>query len=216
MNSNRSIGQRNLRRVICVWGDVEREHQLLLPLFGKDHKVRGLIGFSAQAPPVWYPEIPVMTQGRRMGFKSAYREHPPPWEEVERDLFEGCYYFDIWSAMAGVLPTVPGAPSIYGSVNLARARLLGRPILDVFFEPQLHRVRTLLVRERWWRKRHYDVLMLPAFAEAIDAPAAPDAVLAGLAGAGSGYDMVPMRAGWLLRMLRDSLAKNKTKPPAPS
>ena len=106
MNNRAGIAQRSLRHLECQWGESIQKHQLLLAIFHADHKVKGFIGFSVKEDPVWYPGVPLIVTRSRLTFKNAYQERPPEWGEVERDLFQGAYFFDAWRAVASVLPMV--------------------------------------------------------------------------------------------------------------
>ncbi|MEE8435084.1 MAG: hypothetical protein V3S64_09895 [bacterium] len=160
-------GQRTLRNIECVWGKQVRKHLLVMPLFHADHKVRGMIGFSSQENPLWYPGTPAGIERRRLTFKDAFYDHPPPWGEVERDLFQGAYYFDSWLAVASWWPQLPDAPSPEGGVNLALATIRSQSIAEVYFEPSLHRLRALGLRESFFRTRRTDVFSLPSFVDSI-------------------------------------------------
>ena len=160
-------GQRDLRKMECVWGKQIHQHLLVLPLFHADHKVQGMIGFSSRQHPLWYPGAPVAVERRRLIFKAAFYDRPPPWGEVERDLFRGAYYFDSWLAVANWWPRLPDAPSTEGGVNLALATIRSHSIAEVYFEPSLHRLRALELRESFFRTRRADVFSLPSFADFI-------------------------------------------------
>lgn len=167
MGQRELTGQRTLRDMECVWGRQVRKHLLVMPLFHADYKVRGMIGFSSLENPLWYPGVPTAVESRRLTFKDAFYDHPPSWGELERDLFQGAYYFDSWLAVANWWPQLPDAPSPEGGVNLALATIRSRSIAEVYFEPSLHRLRALGLRESFFRTRRTDVFSLPSFVDSI-------------------------------------------------
>ena len=195
-------GQRALRKMECVWGKQTRQHSLVMPLFHADHKVRGMIGFSSREDPLWYPGPPAAVEGHRLTFKDAFYDHPPPWGELERDFFQGVYYFDSWLAVANWWPELSDAPSAEGGVNLALATIRSQSISEVYFEPSLHRVRALDLRESFFRTRRTDVFSLPSFADSIVPGGAARRKQGGLSQA---PDPAAGEGGLLVRMFRQAL-----------
>ena len=210
MNYRDGITQRSLRRLECHWGNSVRKHQLLVAVFHSDHKVKGFIGFSVEENPVWYPGVPLIVTRNRLTFKSANQDRPPAWGEVERELFQGVYFFDAWGALASVLPAVPDAPPLAGGINLARATVESRPIVDVVFEPHLHRLRALLVRHRGFFTRRMEVMTLGAFAEVIQSGKRPRGMDYGK-GPASG-NPPPVQEGFFTRWLRRALTGRDAGP----
>lgn len=199
--THKLTGQRTLRNVECVWGRQITKHLLVMPLFRADHKVLGMIGFSSREDPLWYPGSPIAVERRRLTFKDAFYDHPPPWAEVERDLFQGAYYFDIWQALASWWPQVPDAPSPEGGVNLALATIRSQSIAEVYFEPSLHRVRALDLRESFFRVRRTDVFSLPSF---VDSIVPEGAARRGRDGSAPGK--APKPGGLLARLARQAIS----------
>ena len=204
------VQQRTLRRTLCQWGDQSRTHFVLVPFFHSDYKVIGIVGWSPNEEPVWYPGVPLIVDRRRLVFKNSATELPPPWAELPADTFDGAYYHDSWGALKAEIQMMPGAPSLERAANLAGSRLSGRRILDVLFEPPLHRVRAFVLKERFFRNRTVSIMSMPALTEALQPPAKTKARAPTL-------DAVSLRReGWITRLIRKALAPNPRAPPKSS
>ena len=204
-------GARSLRRYECRWGDFSRKHHLVIPIFQANHKVKGFLGFSVEDFPVWYPGIPIIVERKRLVFKSAYDDRPPSWGEVDRELFADAYFFDPWDAVASVLPRISQAPPLKGGINLARATLQSRPMIDVYFEPALHRLRAIEVVDWLIFKRRIDVTTLPAFPEAIETSRNSSVIR--VEGAQRASYPKSRREGFVTRFLRNALTEKRPTPP---
>ena len=161
------IAQRTLRRVRVLWGPQERRHEALIPVFDRGYKVLGLVGLDANGTLSWYPGVPLMVERGRLRFKSSLSDASPAWSEVPAGLLEGSCFLDSWGAIQALLPRQPGAPSLAGSLNLTGQRIRGRWIVDVVFEPGLHRVRAFVLAGRWGRGERIGVMRLPALAQSL-------------------------------------------------
>lgn len=204
------VQQRTLRRTLCQWGDQSRTHFVLVPFFHSDYKVIGIVGWSPNEEPVWYPGVPVTVARRRLVFKGSLTELPPPWAELPADTFDGAYYHDSWGALKAEIQMMPGAPSLERAANLAGSRLSGRIIVDVMFERPLHRVRAFVLKGRFFRNRIVSILSMPALTEALQPPAKTKARAPTL-------DAVSLRReGWITRLIRKALAPNLRVPPKSS
>ena len=204
------VQQRTLRRTLCQWGDQSRTHFVLVPFFHSDYKVIGIVGWSPNEEPVWYPGVPVTVDRRRLVFKNSLTELPPPWAELPADTFDGAYYHDSWGALKAEIQMMPGAPSLERAANIAGSRLSGRRILDVLFEPPLHRVRAFVLKGQFFRNRTVSIMSMPALTEALQPPAKTKARAPTL-------DAVSLRReGWITRLIRKALAPNPRAPPKSS
>lgn len=198
MQTPTGIPQRRLRRMTVHWGPHTREHLALVPIFDGGYKVLGLVGLDAspESAPVWYPGPPLVMERRRMMFKSSLSDMPPSWGEMDPGLLEDTYFHDPWGAIQALVPLVPDAPSLEGALNLAGNRIQGRPIVDVVFEPPLHRVRAMELRGRWGRTRTVPILRMPALAQAVEKGAVQPLDV-------SAFGAPPSRPeGWINRLLR--------------
>ena len=204
------VQQRTLRRTLCQWGDQSRTHFVLVPFFHSDYKVIGIVGWSPNEDPVWYPGVPVTVERRRLVFKGSLTKLPPPWAELPANAFDEAYYHDSWGALKAEIQMMPGAPSLERAANLAGSRLSGRIIVDVMFERPLHRVRAFVLKGRFFRNRTVSIMSMPALTEALQPPAKTEARTPAL-------DAVPLpREGWITRLIRKALAPNLRVPPKSS
>jgi hypothetical protein len=162
------VRQEELRRVTCQWGDYSRSHSAILPFFQADYKVFGLMGFSLGTAPAWYPGVPVHIEKRMLLFKDAYADAPPPLAGLDEETFADAYYYDPWRVLAAVFATEPGFPPLAGALNLADQKLLGKPITDLLFEAQLHRLRGFVLKGWLFRVHRISTLQIPNLAEAIE------------------------------------------------
>jgi hypothetical protein len=162
------VSQRELRRITCRWGPHAERHAALVPFFGKDYRVFGMLGISLGRMPVWYPGAPVSVSPGQLRYKDVLTERPPALATLEPGLFRGAYYLDPWRMLGGMMAMLEGAPGLDQAVNLAGRRLQGRPLLDVVYEPPLHRVRAFIVKRGWLGSERRSVLRMPALAEALD------------------------------------------------
>jgi hypothetical protein len=173
MDDRYGIEQRLLRRVSVRWGPQERRHLAMVPLFDPGYKVLGLVGLDSDAPPRWYPGVPLTVERGRMVFRSSLSTASPEWSDVPPELLTECYFLDPWGAILALVPHVPGGPSLAGAVNLAGCRIRGERIVDIVFEPALHRVRALQLRGRWRRSGRVQVLRLPPLSQCLQRPTVP-------------------------------------------
>lgn len=209
MEHRMGMAQRRMRRMTVHWGPHSRTHLALLPIFDSSYKVLGMVGLDADAEqhPVWYPGNPLTVEPRRMVFKSSLSDAPPQWNEIEPGLLEDSYFHDPWGAIHALVPRVPGAPSLEGAVNLAGNRIRGQPIMDVVYEPTLHRVRALQLRGRWGRSRTVPILRLPGLRESLERGPVPQLDV-------DAYGPPPERPeGWISKLLRRVVEPLLQEPP---
>ena len=180
MGDRYGIEQRRLRRVTVRWGPQERRHLALVPVFDAGYKVLGMVGMDSDSPPMWYPGVPLIVEPGRMTFKSSLSTSSPEWSEVPPELLEACYFLDPWGAILALVPHLTGAPPLDGAVNLVGGRIQGERIVDLVFEPALHRVRAFVLRGRWHRQHRVPVLRLPALAQCLQRPRVPQLDVAAL------------------------------------
>ncbi len=204
------VQQRTLRRTLCQWGDQSRTHFVLVPFFHSDYKVIGIVGWSPNEEPVWYPGVPVIVERRRLVFKDALTALPPPWAELPANAFDEAYYHDSWGALKAEIQMMPGAPSLERAANLAGSRLSNRRILDVLFEPPLHRVRAFVLKGQFFRNRTVSIMSMPALAEALQTPTEKDER------ARAPIVVPPRKEGWITRLIRKALAAILRAPPKSS
>jgi hypothetical protein len=200
MDGTIGMRQRNLRRMDCYWGDAHTRHAALVPFFHNDYRVRGLVGYAVGEPPRWYPGVPVVVERRRLIFKTAEREHPPAWSELEREHFAGAFFHDPWGMLEAMLSVIPDTPPMLDAMNLAGRRLQGRPVHDVIFEPPLHRVRAFEVRSGFFGTRTISILSMPALIESLDVRPSRGAPP-------EGPETRARREGWLAGRVRKALAE---------
>lgn len=155
-------------------------HPALLPIFGTDYKVRGMVGLLPLAPPLWYPGSPVAVTSERLVFKDTDYAEPLPIAELlalegeqaqdEAERWKDALVFDptrrierwLRHSAAGRQDSMLPAPR-----NIAGQLLLGQPVLDVVYEPSLHRVRGFWVRRNWYSRHELSALGIPALRESL-------------------------------------------------
>jgi hypothetical protein len=168
MNDRHGTSQRKLYNLRVQWGPQELRHLAVIPVFDRGYKVLGLVGLDSERPPVWYPGVPLVVQPRLLVMRSSLSDASPEWHEVEPGHLENVCFFDSWGAILALVPKMPGAPSLAGSVNLVGGRIRGQRIVDVIYESSLHRVRALRLRPAWGRARDVPILRIPALWENLE------------------------------------------------
>jgi len=203
MTVRTGITQRQLQRVTVHWGPQQRRHMALVPLFDAGYKVLGLAGLDMVGAPLWYPGVPLTVERRRLVFRSSLSDASPQWSEAPAEALDHCYFFDTWGAVQVLVPREPGAPAFAHAVNLAGNRIQGERVLDVIFEPALHRVRAFLLRGRWGRRHEVLVFRVRALERAVRFGPAPIPDAA---------PTVPPAApsGWMGRLMRALNAAQST------
>jgi hypothetical protein len=160
--------QHNLSRITCEWGRDVRTHDVVFPVFARDYKVLGILGYSLATEPVWYGEVPVHVGKRGLRFKAAFRERgPQPVGATESGLFDGTYICDPWGVVAVAIQSFSREKGRAVPVNIHGQSFLGGEIVGTEFEPPLHRVRGLVVRRGTFRRQTLSVMALPALAESL-------------------------------------------------
>lgn len=165
--------QRDLNRVECVIGDEVHRHAALYPVFQRDYKVRGLIGFTPGQGPLWYPDIPYSIDGKTVRFKVPYADDAAkPIDGWDSDHLRGAYFCDPWQILAAAIAAAPNSGQLGEWRDLFRMRIPRGEIVDLSFEPALHRVRGVVVRRGLFGTRMYSTWEIPALADSLDASAA--------------------------------------------
>ena len=168
MNHIRHMRQRALRKTECVWDKKVRMHSMLLPVFGSDYRVRGMIALSTEEAPLWYPGIPISLEAGRLTFKTGAREHPMGLHEVGPEAWEGSYYLDERHILERFLPWFGPGGEKPGPLNIQGGRIRGRKILDVVYEFSLHRVRWIDVRSGWLGSQLISVMSIPPLKDSLE------------------------------------------------
>ena len=164
--------QRDLHRVECLWGDEVHRHAALYPVFQRDYKVRGLIGFTPGQRPLWYPNIPFGIDGKTVRFKESHEDDAAkPIEEWEPDHLRGAYFCDPWQMLGAAIADAPNSGQLGKWSDLFEKRIPRGQIVDLAFEPTLHRVRGVVVRRGLFGSRMYSTWEIPALAETLDVAA---------------------------------------------
>lgn len=180
MHAREGTRQRALHRITCEWGRWVTRHAVVCAVFQPDYKVRGLIGFNLGDRPVWYPGVPITVSGKHLVFNPGFDQAgPPPADEWPGGLLDGAYICDPWQVVA---PAIATARAAGGREALGRwrdvfeARIPAGTIEDIIYEHTLHRLRGIIVRRGWFRRKTYSLLEIPPLAESLKIDYAAESV----------------------------------------